>query len=134
MLELSGGTGERGVADWISWVGSSRDVNGPPGFDRWKADLLTENIDERMAEFFVGDIKKTIRLEEIIWGGVPRDGIPDLLDPPNIAADDAGYLEPDDRVFGVSINGEHRAYPHRILNWHEMANDTLGGEPIALAY
>ena len=38
------------------------------------------------------------------------------------------------RVFGVSINGEHRAYPISIMNPHEMANDILGGEPIALAY
>ena len=43
-------------------------------------------------------------------------------------------MRPDDRVFGVSINGEHRAYPLRIVNAHEMANDWLGGEPIALAY
>ena len=44
------------------------------------------------------------------------------------------YLEPDDRVFGVSINGEHRAYPLRVLNAHELANDELGGEPISLVY
>ena len=37
------------------------------------------------------------------------------------------------RVFGVFINGEHRAYPHRILNAHEMANDVVGGVPFALA-
>ena len=43
-------------------------------------------------------------------------------------------MNPTDRVFGISINGEHRAYPLRILNPHEMANDVLGGEPIALAY
>ena len=40
----------------------------------------------------------------------------------------------DDRVFGVSFNGEHRAYPLRILNAHEMANDVVGGVPFALAY
>ena len=56
------------------------------------------------------------------------------VNPRLMAAADAGYLEPTDRVFGVSINGEHRAYPLRILNPHEMANDVVGGVPISLAY
>ena len=43
-------------------------------------------------------------------------------------------MNPTDRVFGISINGEHRAYPRWILTPHEMANDVLGGEPIALPY
>ena len=69
-----------------------------------------------------------------MWGGVAKDGIPDLINPPSISALDARYLKPTDRVFGVSINGEDRAYPLRILNPHEMANDVLGGVPFALAY
>ena len=39
-----------------------------------------------------------------------------------------------DRVFGVTINGESRAYPLRIVNAHEMVNDTVGGEPISLLW
>ena len=64
----------------------------------------------------------------------PPDGIPDLQNPSTLAPHEADYLSLDDRVFGVSINGEHRAYPLRIINAHEMANDIVGGEPIALAY
>jgi hypothetical protein len=37
-------------------------------------------------------------------------------------------------VFGVSINSDHRAYPLRILDWHEMFNDVVGGKPVTLAY
>ncbi len=62
------------------------------------------------------------------------DGIPDLNNAPVIARDLQDYLQPDDRVFGVTINGESRAYPIRIVDAHKMANDVLGGEPIALAY
>ena len=47
---------------------------------------------------------------------------------------EAAYLLPDDRVFGVSINGQHRAYPLRIMNRHKMANDVISGVPFALAY
>ena len=69
-----------------------------------------------------------------MWGGVWKDGIPDLKNPPHLPPDRADYLNREDRVFGVSINGEHRAYPLRVMNAHEMANDVLGGEPFALAY
>ena len=79
-------------------------------------------------------VKTRIRLEEIVWGGVRKDGIPDLTNPPVTSAEQATYLDSADRVFGVSINGEHRAYPLRILNAHEMANDVVGGVPFALAY
>ena len=69
-----------------------------------------------------------------MWGGVRKDGIPDLTNPRLLTPEQAIYLRPSDRVFGVSINGEHRAYPLRILNAHEMANDVLGGVHFALAY
>ena len=49
-------------------------------------------------------------------------------------AGDADYLYADERVFGVSINGEHRAYPLRIVNPHEMVNDSLGREPFVLMW
>src|SRR5689334_7394137 len=47
---------------------------------------------------------------------------------------EASYLNDDDPVFGVDINGDARAYPLRIANWHEMVNDVVGGVPVSLAY
>lgn len=44
------------------------------------------------------------------------------------------YLVSSDRVVGVTINGEHRAYPILLLNVHEIIHDTLGGIPIAVTY
>jgi hypothetical protein len=74
------------------------------------------------------------RVEEIVWGGVRVDGIPALDNPTMIDPAEAGYLEPQERVFGVSLNGDTRAYPARFLDWHEMFNDVVGGEPVSLAY
>ena len=54
-------------------------------------------------------------MEERVGGGRARDGHPDLTNPRVIPRQEAGYLFDDDRVFGVSFNGEHRAYPLRIL-------------------
>jgi len=99
---------------------------------------LLGNTDKKFLEFFEGDFGKSenmkIRLEEITWGGVLVDGITSLDNPKMIEAKAADYLLDDDLVFGVEINGDTRAYPLRILGWHEMFNDTIGGVPIALAY
>ena len=51
-----------------------------------------------------------------------------------IEAKNADYIRGDDLIFGVSINGDTRAYPLRIMGWHEMFNDVIGGVPVALAY
>ena len=67
-------------------------------------------------------------------GGVHVDGIPALQNPRFVAAAEATYLSDAEPVFGVEIAGDARAYPLRILDWHEMANDVVGGVPVALAY
>ncbi|WP_233578694.1 DUF3179 domain-containing protein [Tautonia sociabilis] len=78
--------------------------------------------------------RATIPREEIRAGGPPKDGIPALTDPEFIAADRAQYLRPDDRVAGVVIGGDARAYPLRILTWHEVVNDTIQGVPVVVSY
>ena len=120
------------VSGWAEWYAKS-DLQAPPGFSQWKGWLLG-GIDPRMTEFFQGEDPGKIRSEEVLWGGVRVDGIPPLENPAFRPAADVDYLEPDDLLFGVSINGDHRAYPLRILDWHEMANDVVGGVPVSLAY
>jgi hypothetical protein len=65
--------------------------------------------------------------EEILSGGPPKDGIPAILKPQFIRPKEAEFLKPDDRVIGVEAGGEARAYPIKILNWHEVVNDTSTG-------
>ena len=92
-------------------------------------------IDPAIGDLLEPAIERSrVDLSEVLWGGVRVDGIPPLENPPHVAPDEASYLLPQDRVFGVSINGERRAYPLRIMNAHELANDVLGGEPISLVY
>ena len=85
-------------------------------------------------EFFPDDVPHSIPLNEIFHGGPPKDGIPALTDPRTIAAAAADYLQDTDTVLGMSINGESRAYPLRIMNWHEIVNDTLGGRRILVTF
>jgi hypothetical protein len=117
---------------WVEWYGGT-DLTPPPGFTRWKGQLLSF-IDPRFADFLTDEAPSLIRVEEILWGGVMVDGIPALDQAEMIPAGEASYLLPEEPVFGVAINGDARAYPLRILDWHEMANDVVGGVPMSLAY
>ena len=72
--------------------------------------------------------------DEIHHGGPQRDGIPALSNPKFITYAEADWLEPDDRVIGIEIDGERRAYPIRILNYHEIVNDRIADTGFAITY
>ena len=127
----------RGWFDWMVWQEAHPEIAPHPSYGPLKLDVL-RRIDPEFLRFFgpewVRPEAMRIRLEEITWGGVPVDGIPSLDNPTLIAARQADYLRGDDLVFGVEINGDARAYPLRIMGWHEMFNEVIGGVPVALAY
>jgi hypothetical protein len=77
----------------------------------------------------------SVPLHEILRGA-PRDRIPALDHPITLAADSASATVWSDgeRVVGVVVAGEARAYPIAILTWHELVNDDLGGRPILVSY
>lgn len=72
--------------------------------------------------------------EEILGGGPPKDGIPAILDPKFVSADQAKYLGDEDRVIGVVRKGIAKAYPLRILTWHEVVNDSIADRSVAVSY
>ena len=119
------------------WQEANPEIEPHPSFTELKLEVL-RRVDPNFLRFFrsewVDSGKMKVRLEEITWGGVAVDGIPSLDHPKLIAAADAGDLLDDDLVFGVEINGDARAYPLRIMGWHEMFNEVIGGVPVALAY
>ena len=112
----------------------NQDIAAPEGYADFKA-ALYRHIDPRFETYFRNrQSSARIRLDEIRWGGVLQDGIPPLRNPKMLSAKKAAYLEDDNIVFGIEINGDARAYPKRILAWHEMFTDTIGGVPIAGVY
>lgn len=121
--------------DWVEWAGKHPEIPSFAAYPAWKASLF-ERIDPNFKRFVYPDMKTApgSRVEEIVWGGVRVDGIPALDNPKMIDPSEADYLVSDERVFGVRINGDTRAYPARFLDWHEMFNDVVGGEPVTLAY
>jgi hypothetical protein len=76
----------------------------------------------------------------LVASGMPKDGLPALDDPPtwSAARTDTGgrgsVLLAADPVIGVEIAGQARAYPLRMLVWHEVVNDTLAGVPVLVTY
>lgn len=132
-------TGQTLPADWFAWVewaGQHPEIESFEDYAAWKAGLYAGLIDPNFQRFIYRGVRVApgSRLEEVVWGGVRVDGIPALDNPAMIDPAEADYLEPQERVFGVSLNGDTRAYPLRFLDWHEMFNDVVGGEPVSLAY
>lgn len=96
-------------------------------------DGLPRNRTSRQNGFFLENPQ--ISTTEIISGGPPRDGIPAILDPQFVSQfDAANFMEEDDIVLSVTHDGVTRAYPFRIMNWHEVVNDQIGDFKFAATY
>jgi len=121
----------------IAW-----DVPAYPDYLRAKRALFT-NFQYGWENLFIeGDIDWRM----VSWGGVPIDNraydttdvpcicIPAIDNPEVSSAVDATWLNDDDIVFGIAVNGEYRAYPRRIMEVREMVNDTLGGRDLGIPY
>lgn len=76
----------------------------------------------------------TIPLGKIQPGGPSKDEIPSLDNPTFVSADAATFLKSSDRIIGVSIGKEAKAYPLKILNWHEIINDQIDNKRIVVTY
>ncbi len=79
--------------------------------------------------------RHAIPLSRIQGEGPARDAIPALQDPQFVAAREAGrFLSKGDRVLGVVFDGVAKAYPVRILTWHELVNDVVGRRPALVSW
>lgn len=81
------------------------------------------------------DFKKhSIDYGDVLSGGPPKDGIPSIDDPKFIKLSEVEDLAPTEPVIGLEVNGVARAYPLRVLTWHEIVNDVICGVPVAATY
>ena len=136
-LEALTGEKRTGWFEWMLWQEENPHIESHPAYYLFKTAILLQidqNFDLFLSEKYILPDSMKIRFEEVTWGGVRKDGIPSLDFPPMVTTEKAEYLADDDLIFGVSINGDTRAYPLRIMGWHEMFNEVIGGVPVALAY
>ncbi len=89
------------------------------------------------------DLESAVVPRELIVRGMAAGSVhtldrPATMTPPEVdranEEERGKLLVSDDRVIGVTINGDARAYPLRLMRWHELVNDEVGGEPIAVTY
>ena len=78
--------------------------------------------------------KHSVSFDEILSGGPPKDGIPSIDKPIFKPVPEIDDLRDNEPVIGLTVNGETRAYPIRILMWHEIVNDTIGGVPVSVTF
>ena len=131
------GNADATVGEILAYIGErgrKEASDDEPMFLEFKQRLMGSIIQDFFG-FLNPNTERTISAQEIVWGGVATDGIPPLEEPGFVTAEEASeWLVPSDQVIGVVINGDVRAYPRRIIDWHEMVNDTVGGVPVSLAY
>ena len=77
---------------------------------------------------------KSVNFAEILSGGPPKDGIPPIDNPKFTAVGNVADLTDRDPVIGLEINSDARAYPLRVMTWHEIVNDNVGGTPVTVIY
>ncbi len=91
--------------------------------------------DGARAEFKTDFSKHSVPYSEILSGGPPKDGIPAIDDPKFVSLQEADtWLKPVEPVILLQIGDDVRAYPIQILIWHEIANDLVGGVPVAVTF
>ena len=125
LLEEKSGGKVSNYYDGLEWVWGNN-FESAAFYPELKANLY-QYIDPKFERYFEGrhDLA-SIKFDEILWGGVKQDGIPPLRYPKMISAGEEIYLDDDNVVFGIYINGIARAYPKRILAWHELFVDSFG--------
>jgi len=75
-----------------------------------------------------------IDLDHLVSGGPPPDGIPAIDDPKFQPADQVDWLAGREPLLSLTVGGETRGYPLQVMTWHEIVNDTVGGEPVTVTY
>lgn len=129
---------------WYEWIWN-QDYSPATDYAKFKR-VLYSGVDPSFEDYFHQTESALIRLDEIRWGNVARDGIPPLNYPKYVSVADANYLNDSDIVFGVALRradrpptdewqiDEVKCFPKRILAWHEMFKDTIGGQPVCGVY
>jgi uncharacterized protein DUF3179 len=78
--------------------------------------------------------KTSVDFVEILSGGPPKDGIPSIDNPQFVPVAEMRDMADSEPVIGLIVNGDARAYPLRVLTWHEIVNDIVGGVPVVVTY
>jgi hypothetical protein len=125
------------VGGWLIWQQFiAGQINLPNGDSMNTTTTITEKGEEVTKDILETEgVKHSVPLDEIRGGGPPQDGIPPIDKPKFISISNANNEVPDDTPgIAIELNGENRFYPFNILVWHEIVNDTIGGQRMLVTY
>ena len=124
---------EAAAAPATSEPGSASDSTPASGAEPVKS-TPRENVLSALRDPFHADQPQPLIDLSEIRGVVPPDAIPALEDPAFEPAADVDWLAAVEPVLALEVNGDARAYPLRIMTWHELVNGTVGGVPVTVSY
>ncbi len=133
LKKITGAQLEEKYWQWVEWLGKHREVPMHPLLPSVKSGVL-KAVDERFGQFLYPGMATSIRLEEIVWGGVKVNGIPPLNFPQKEKIHTDHGWNDESLVLGVTIGDQSIAYPVTLLEWHELINDEIGGKPVVIVY
>ncbi len=120
---------------WREWL-AHHPTPPPPGYAAWKARLLALTAASTQQPKY--DVLLTERLGAALplihWIGVQPNASRPLVTPRPVSGRASQFLAATDVVYGIVANEQARAYPQRIVAWHGLVNDTLGGVPVVLSH
>jgi len=96
-------------------------------------DSITDNSNDEQPDDDTPDVW-SIPVSDVKDGGPGKDGIPSIDNPKFIDANQAVFLTDNLLIVGIVKDNVIRAYPHKILDWHEIVNDNIGGDFVAINY
>lgn len=105
-----------------------------PESPRLSTETVIDYVDSARTVQTTDGVMHSIPLDDILSGGPGKDGIPSIDAPKFLVASAATYLDDSDPGVGLTVEGESRFYPYRVLVWHEIVNDTIQGEPVLVTY
>lgn len=109
-------------------------IDLPKGESIIVEDMPTSNTPEKKI-FETDGVKHSIPLDEILSGGPPKDGIPPIDNPKFVSVQEADkFLDDNEPGVAFARGNTNRFYPYQILVWHEIVNDTVGGERVLITY
>jgi hypothetical protein len=117
---------------WYAWAGQQT-PRLPRDYIQWKGRLLSF-IDPAYLRILDRDREYGLRVDLLIWAGAATNEVEPLRDPALVHRVEERYLRDVDTVYGLQVNGAARAYPRRILAWHELVEDEVGEEPVVLVF
>lgn len=95
---------------------------------------VTSNTDSSSSDNSADDSEWLIPEDDVINGGVSKDGIPSVDDPKFKPTSEIDYVQDERLIVGIRIGDTIKGYPHQVLDFHEIINDQIGDQPVCITY